>query len=814
MTTDIDKICGFSIGPPDTITGDLSTIGGCLQSTLNSSPASARTFAWSEVDEITSFSYTFTRTSGASTLSVSLALIEKSIKKWERKDTDTLIIWRNPLTGTNYTTNLPAGVMETSCREDDRVVFYTEELCYAISPPVSFSVPGSPGIPQDAYNGTTPRTDGVPPLFFVGVGSNALEFDNTGTRLYGIKGITFHTTTYNSSFAVLGSTSVALNFLGFPAAAGYGAVGLTVHPDTGIVYVLYMDPGPKRLYLARIINNVVNLVGDTQYNASVAPIFDGHDIVFTKSGQLLYAHGQNLYLIDSSTGIISITTPIAVKPVTTNAFGIRQVTRYYNGDLHMAATDASFGSYVTILDGETYEKKQDWYSGNSTTPPISNYTIAYPGNPNIKFKRLYVKNIETNQESTEDRDIITGGILTLPNNVNITKCSTDVPKEVSWTEDVCYIIDKNILSQGTIEIASTGQIVSNAACTPVGGFVSPAPLTYSSITHNNAGLQLYALNAGGNLLDTYNWATISAPALLTSVGITGYVSGGENEKSLRTRWTDDTLWLMTEEVVGVNRIYRFYIVNKTTAVLTLQGSVSYPAGSNANGHFTWGVDDNLYFSYNIGGGIYRVSLLSKVSYNILDSIFDVSGTIDNINTDLPSQRLSIVKSGVAGIDYYSYSGQLLSSCAGAIYQDALQAPFGIFAVGDTVTRVKKIFIKDLITGDVSSYYHNYVTGEDIVLPPLARIVKCDTNISVPEKRNPRFRVFTGITSWQKSISAPKAKSVTITRLANNITINDGVNGAQNINTAATFTWADENLGNDLIVSGTAGGSSFAISYLE
>jgi hypothetical protein len=367
------------------------------------------------------------------------------------------------------------------------------------------------------------------------------------------------------------------------------------------------------------------------------------------------------------------------------------------------------------------------------------------------------------------------------------------------------------LSQGVVEI-SGGQIVSNAACNAVGGFVSPVAVTYSSMTHNLSGNVLYALNPTGPVLDSYNWTTISTPGGLVSTPLTG-LTVGSTAKSLRTRWTDGTMWLMTEQVVGANRNYEFWIVNTATGACTRQGVVTYPAGGTSNGHFTWGVDDNIYFSYLIAAGTFRVSTLSKISYNIQNFIADVNYVVDNINTDLPNQRLILSKSAVAGLDFLSYDGRIVGTCAGAVYADAMHAPFGTFQVGDTTQRIKKHFVNDLITGDVTSYYRNYVTGEDIVFPALARLVACDNSIVPVAPAIPRFQLFTGIVTFNKQLICPNAKSITLTRIAGNITITDTNTGPHAINAAFTTTWTANQLGGQLIISGTAGGSIFSITWL-
>lgn len=799
-----DKFCNASIGNPDIIPIDGELIGNCFQAALTSNPVTPKTFGWSEVNELTSFTFSFQRNNIGSSVTLSLILTEKSLQKWQKNNDVTPPVYTDPLTSTIYTT-LPAGVFEVNCEESNEVVSYSKELCYKISSPISFDLSGVSAEPWDAYNRIRPRTDGIPFLTYSPFPFSFAEFNNKGTSLYSISGGTLFTNTY-SGFTQTGFIPTALNFLGFAAAAGYTPVGITIHPTTNTIYVMYID-GSRNLFLATIINSVVNLVGNCQFVSAVTAPIDAHDITFTSSGQLLMAHGNKLYLVDSTNGVINPTF-IQLVGTSTNEFSIRSITRYYNGDLHLAGQDVSLGFIVIILDGEGYTKISDWASDNSTTSPDSTISIAYPVNSELKFNRLYTKNVETNQLSIDDRDLVTGLPITIPQNAIISDCSSIIPKEVSWVEDACYVVDQNVISQGLVQI-SGGQIVSTAACALVAGFIPPAPVTHSSFTHNKSLNSLIALNAGVPSLQFYNWTVINAPAVgavLPLIGVAGTI------KSVRTRWKDDSLWIMAEQTVGAFRNYSFYIVNLTTGNCVLQGVANYSAGEKNNGHFTIGIDDNFYFSYSLGGSNYRVSKISKTNFGLQSTVFDTNYVIDNINTDLVNQGLIVTKSVTPGIDFFSYSGTLISNCSGAIYADAIYAPFGILNIGDSVTKVKKIFIKDLNTGTVSTYYHDIVTGQDITLPSLARFVKCDAAIESANQSFPRMQIVTGINSWNKSLVAPNAKSITVTRLANQITITDGM-FATTVNAAFSATWTADNMGNGLIISGNAAGSSFLVHWI-
>lgn len=812
-----DKLCNFSVGNPDILSFDTEVVGNCLQAVFNSNPVTPKTIGWSEVDEITTLTFTLTRQNIGSSVSMDLGFIEKSFAKWEKEDNP--LSWTDPETNTNYTT-LPAGVYEVTCQENNERVSYIKELCYKVTSPISFDYSANPLEPWDAYNGIRPRTDGIPFLTYSGPPSLVAEFSADGTFLYTISGSTIFVNVYNSQFVATTSYSIPISFISFPAAAAYIPVGLAVHDDTGNIYIMYMDNAiSRRLHLAFVKNGILNYVGDCQYISPAIVGIEGHDICFTKSDQLIFAHGDKIHLVDHTTGIINVGSYVTISPINSgNAVSIRNVSKYYNGDLHLSGGESVLGNAVYIYDGETYTKIKTWSAANSVTIPDSPLSVAYPINPEIRFNRLFIKNLETQDVTVDDRDIITGQSITIPSTAVIKDCNPTDTNIVSWTETLCYVHDKNVISQGIVEISNSGIILSDA-CDPVGGFISPAPNIYQTFTHNLSGDRLYAV--GSNLLDTYDWSTINAPTLLTSVAITGLVSVTETIKSVRTRWTNGSLWVMTEVVIGINRIFRFYTIDPITAVLSFQGEAIYSAGINNNGHFTWGVDDEIYFSRNNGLGTYRVSTLSKTTYEIQNFVLDAPFVIENINTDLPNQQLILTRSGSSTIYFYSYYGDFVSECIGtSVYRDAIHAPFGIFEVGTTPHKIKKVFLKDILSGEVSSYYHDYYTGLDVILPPLTRIIDCDAisnanSINNSSSVNPRFIIITGIGSWQKSVNAPNAKSVTVSRIAGTITVNDSINGAQNVNFGpASFTWSGDALGNDIIVNGIAAGSRFSVNWVE
>jgi len=801
----VSKICNSSIGNPDILDANVEVIGNCLQAVLNN-PTNPKVFGWSEVNETTSFTFLFTRIFAADTLNLELILNEKSFAKWEKDFVGTTPVWTDPITNTQYTPTLPAGVYEVTCEEDNETASYTQDLCYKIGSSISFDMSSSPAEPWDAYNGIRPRIDGIPFLTHVMGGQPFYEFDATGKYLYTISGITLGTHSY-TGFNLSGFAATPINFLGFPAAGGYTPVGIAVHPTTGTIYVMYMS-GTRNLFLATLINNILTLVGDCQFLSAITPFHDAHDITFTKSGQLVMAHGDKIYLVDDQTGVINSGAPITIVGASTFVTSIRNITRYGNGDLHFSGTDSSLGPIVIIYDGETYTSKGYWTSASSTTPPDSTISIAYPKDPTVKFKRLYIKNIETNLLSIDDRDIVTGQQLSLPLGVEVFVCEDTVPNEVSWTESLCYVLDKNVISQGIINLTGN-QLNTDAACNPIGGFVPPPAVTLSTFTHNLAGNGIYAVNTVGPNLEFYTWTVASTPTFFSSVLLTGFTGV---IKSIRTRWSDNTIWIMTERTAGSVRIFDFYSVNTASGVCLLKNSATYPAGAFNNAHFTWGVDGIAYMSYNLGGGIYRISKLLSDMY-IGDFVADVPYVIDNINTDLPNQRLILSKT-TAGLDFLSYTGNIVEeNCGAVITSDAIHAPLTNFKVGASLTKIKKIYIKDLVTGEVRSSYHDFLTGNDVSLPPFARVIDCNNAPNAVTVSVPRAQLVTGLNSWSKNINAPNAKTVTLTRVANIVNISDGLGGF-NVNVTFTMTWTADKLGGNLVFTGGAAGSSFIVNWIE
>ena len=810
-----DRLCNFSIGNPDIINPLLENAGNCIQTINGSNPFSVKDFGWSEVDEISFFNFNYLRTNIASTTTFVLQLEEKSLQKWEKNNTVNPPSYTDPITNTIYPT-LPLNVFEVTCEENTELVSYTKELCYKVSSPISFDFSNTPAEPWDAYNGIRPRQDGIPFLNFIG-SFIFNEFDPTGRFLYTVDGGTLRTHIYDN-FALVNVTNVPLNFSAFPNAAIFIPTGIAVHPVTKILYVIYLDLPNRRLFLANIINNIVNLIGDCQYTSIPTLPSDAHDITFTKAGQLLLGHGENIYLVDHTTGLVNTGSPSVIPASSLTAtFSINNISRYHNGDIHISGIDSTFGPSVIIYDGESYTKLQQWTSDNSITPPTSIISTAYPLNPEIKFNRLYVKNIETNQLSYDDRDIITGRLIDIVPNASITDCTSEPNREVSWAEDMCYIVDNNIESRGLVQI-DAGQIVS-IACNMVPGFIPPVSNPYDSFTHNKNGTELYAMENTTPLLDTYTWVPLSNPVLTTSTGITGLIG---TPQAIRTRWRDNSLWVLTEQVSGDNRFYRFYTVNRITGEALIQGTAIYPATGTNDASFTWGIDDEIYFSYSTGLNTYRVSTLSKGNYYINTFVADTNYVINNINTDLPNQRLILSDGTNSRIEFMTYLGDIIESCPGIASQDAIQAPSTNIEIGDTAIKVKKIFIKDLVTGEVTSFYHDYLTGKSIVLPPLARIVNCTTGASgvgISSSSSsgvigiPRFQVISGQNTWSQNVSAPTAKSITLTRITNAIIVDDGFI-ISTINSGFSHTWTSDTLGGNLVITGVSNGSEFIVSWIN
>ena len=183
----IDRICNSSIGNPDILPVDGEVVGNCFQAVQGTNPATPKIFGWSEVNEITSFSFSFVRNNIGSSVTLSLLLTEKSLQKWEKNNDVTPPVYTDPLTTTTYTT-LPAGVFEVSCEENNEIVSYTKELCYKITSPISFDLSSTSAEPWDAYNRIRPRQDGIPFLTYSPFAFSFAEFNSKGTSLYSISG--------------------------------------------------------------------------------------------------------------------------------------------------------------------------------------------------------------------------------------------------------------------------------------------------------------------------------------------------------------------------------------------------------------------------------------------------------------------------------------------------------------------------------------------------------------------------------------------------------------------------------------------------
>jgi len=67
-------------------------------------------------------------------------------------------------------------------------------------------------------------------------------------------------------------------------------------------------------------------------------------------------------------------------------------------------------------------------------------------------------------------------------------------------------------------------------------------------------------------------------------------------------------------------------------------------------------------------------------------------------------------------------------------------------------------------------------------------------------------------TWSRLVDNNQAKSITLIRVAGNLSITDGFNVSA-VNAAFTVTWTAEQLTGNLQVSGTAAGSSFIIASI-
>ena len=167
------------------------------------------------------------------------------------------------------------------------------------------------------------------------------------------------------------------------------------------------------------------------------------------------------------------------------------------------------------------------------------------------------------------------------------------------------------------------------------------------------------------------------------------------------------------------------------------------------------------------------------------------------------------------LEYYLTNGDKISTCelSSGLF-DFIAVPERGVVINDDIKKILRVFTKSVKANKVTYYDLDSATGKGVQISENVQLFACDSiKQELPEGRA-RAALVTGIASWSINANAPTAKSVTITRITNNITINDGINPLFNVNVAFTLSWTNLKITNNLIFAGTAAGSSFLVSWVE
>ncbi len=380
----------------------------------------------------------------------------------------------------------------------------------------------------------------------------------------------------------------------------------------------------------------------------------------------------------------------------------------------------------------------------------------------------------------------------------------------------CYRQDYLPRPLGDIAITPVGALAAIGNCDPYAAFVPPV-VVGSSFTHSPDSDRLYVLDTGGNLV-TYNWTIKSTPALLGSIAITG-IPALHTLISIRIKWDNNTLWLHAQDTVTPTT-HRFYTLNTGTGAATLQGYLILPGTDpvGTNGTFTWGVDGKMYFYVlketgpTSTYGLYEINrgLVSHTLTPLLTTVYGAPGS--RITTDVTSGLLVTTGNTPDEVVFYNYSGKKVATCAlGATIVDYIRVPENRYILSNTYKKITKLYIKD--KAGISAIITDSITGDILTLPPGAILENCNSVVSQTDIGEARFQILNGVVSWNKNTFAPNAKSITLTRISNMVSINDGI-GTYTINTDSTFTWAAEQINNNITFSGLAAGSSFAVAWIN
>ena len=808
-----DKLYDFNIGFPNTMSSNVLLRGSTLISALGDT--NPKQVNWENIIDKDFIRFKYLPSSITGYIEIVPTFIKRKIDIWYFDGQR----YRNPLTNIFYDI-LPVDVTLSNCEDENKYISWSRELCIEYAPLAFRPISATNYVPTDPYNNLFDRNDGLPGVFGIPIGSLAGEFNAAGTRIYINDGINVLYGNYDNQTGVFslqaGFPLVSLMpvSLGAPNLRGC-AVNLSNEVEE--YYVIHRQVGPNVIHIAKVnpLTGRLHYIGNTGIAWSPSGIIDDYDLTFTKDGRLLYSHGLDIYILDPNDAQVISKFRLTTANITTG-YAIKFISRMANGDILVSGAD-NINPHAWMLDAGNLSIKQEWYFNSSPFTLTTDTLIAYPANVVDKITRVFKQDADTNQISFSDINK-NGQIIQLTEFANIIECQST--NDLTWTAELCYKSQTLPDALGNIGIdQATSLINSTPNCSPFGGFVSPAG-TAISITHNNIATELYALIGAGNI-NRYPWTVKATPGVAVPLVVTG-IPVGESRLSIRTRWSNNSLWLHTQEIANPF-IHRFYEVNKTTGVSTLRGllTLTGPNPLDAGGSFTWTLDDQLLFSRiaNTAGTItYDVSKVdvSQQNFTLSTLLFSAQSDLGaKITTDITTGNIVFLAQNVNRLEYYLTNGDKISTCelSSGLF-DFIAVPERGVVINDDIKKVLRVFTKSAKANKVTYYDLDSATGKGVQISENVQLFACDSiKQELPEGRA-RAALVTGIASWSINANAPTAKSVTITRITNNITINDGINPLFNVNVAFTLSWTNLKITNNLIFAGTAAGSSFLVSWVE
>lgn len=136
------------------------------------------------------------------------------------------------------------------------------------------------------------------------------------------------------------------------------------------------------------------------------------------------------------------------------------------------------------------------------------------------------------------------------------------------------------------------------------------------------------------------------------------------------------------------------------------------------------------------------------------------------------------------------------------------------SIGTSYASITRAYTQNTVTGKITFVDLDPTTGKNISVKPGTVYVSCRNAKTTLPLAKARVQQVSGINTWSKAINAPNATSITFTRVASTINVNDGIGAAFVLNAAATFTWANAQINNNITFAGTAAGSIFIVNWLE